>query len=352
MTLLRGLIEPLGARAHMTVTVGRITTKTRVQAKDITAAVKLSQQVLRRHQLIPTAVAHRIVHGGGIFWRPTRLTSAVTNHLRQMTSLAPLHMPVNLVAVTMARRCWPRATQIGVFDTAAFHDLPQTVQWYPLPLSVSKKFHIRKYGFHGISHQWAMEQAAKTLKKPVSQINVVTIHLGAGDSVAVWRHGRPLDTSMGFTPLEGLTMSTRSGHLDSSIPLFLIEHGYSAKRVEDMLERQSGLLGLTGLRDMRDILAAAGHPVAGWPGRTWTSVQRTRARFALAMFIHDIQFYVASYLGQLDRCDAIVLTGSIGQNLYIQRQIVRLPAARRLRCLTIPTDEEQAIATMVRRMVK
>src|SRR4029077_8686578 len=129
-----------------------------------------------------------------------------------------------------------------------------------------EKYHIHKYGFHGISHQWALRQASKKIGRPVSQFNAVTIHLGAGCSMTLWKHGRPIETSMGFTPLEGLAMSTRSGDIDPAIPLFLQEQaGFTAKQVSILLEQRSGLFGLTGLRDMRDILSAAGHPVAGWP---------------------------------------------------------------------------------------
>ncbi len=349
--VLSGLIDDLGARARFVLQVGRKKIERRVVARDVRTAMNTVRSTLVTYNLQPSAIAHRIVHGGGIYWQPTKLTSNIVQHLRHITELAPLHMPLNLAGVAAAIKLWPRVEQYGVFDTAAFHDLPQTVQWYPLPLSISKKFHIRKYGFHGISHHWALEQAAKKLKRPISRVSAVTIHLGAGDSITLWDHGRPLDTSMGFTPLEGLTMSTRSGDIDPSIPLFLVEHGKSAKQVEDLLEKRSGLFGLTGLTDMRDILGAAGHPVAGWLKQRWTAKQRTNAKFAVAMFIHNIQRYLASYLGQLERCDAIVFTGSVGQNTFIQRQVLKLPAARRIRHITIPTNEERAIATAVQRVL-
>lgn len=350
--LVRGSVDQIGRRARFVLDRGQGQTVQAVQATTPSRAFGLLRAFLRKEKIVPDVIAHRIVHGGEKFYRPTKLTSSVLRQLKNLVSLAPLHMPANIQAVRLASRAWPLAAEWGVFDTAAYHHLPDRARLYSIPLSVAERWHIRKYGFHGISHQWAMREASKKLRRPVNRLNLVTIHLGAGDSMTRWQAGRAADTTMGFTPLEGLTMSTRSGDLDPMIPLFLQQHGWSLKKVIDMLQQRSGLFGITGLRDMRDILGAAGHGLPGWPRRSWTAGQRRHARLALDMFVYDIQRYLSSYLGLAPRTAAIVFTGAIGQNKYIQGQIIRsLPAARGYRVLTIPTDEERAIAVTVGNLV-
>lgn len=342
-----GIIDRLGPDAEIVLGQRR----ERVPARTVAQALRVLRDVLRGRQLMPDVVAHRVVHGGGVYWRPTRVTPAVVRRLKGLTDLAPLHMPNNLQTIAAAQLAWPKAQHWGVFDTAAFHHLPATTQTYALPSAVRRRWRIRKYGFHGISHQWAFRQAARRLHRPPLQCDAVTIHLGAGDSMTLWQRGRPTDTSMGFTPLEGLTMMTRSGDLDPAIPLFLVRHGLSVDRVRHMLEERSGLFGLTGLRDMRDVLAAAGHPIPGWPRQQWTAHQRRQARLGLDIFLYDIQRYLASYLGQVNRRALIVFTGAMSKNTWLRRQILRWPATRGHRVVVIPTDEEMAIATDVWRMV-
>lgn len=302
----------------------------------------------------PVTVAHRIVHGGGVFHAPTRLTPAILRRLKKFTPLAPDHMPPNLQGVALATHEWPRAGQWGVFDTSLYDRLPAAQKTYAIPLGLAKKFHIRKYGFHGISHQWALQQAAHTLRRPIRSLNAITIHLGSGDSITRWRRGAVEDTSMGFTPLEGLTMATRSGDLDPMIPIYLQEHGgFSAHQVANILQHRSGLVGISGLTDVRDVLGAAGHPVAGYPRRQWSTTQQHHAQLALDMFCYDIQRYVASYLGLLPRCDVIVLTGAVGQNTYLRDRIIRgVPAARAVQVISVPANEEQAIAEAVWKMIE
>lgn len=301
----------------------------------------------------PQAVAHRIVQGGPTFWKPTRLTTSVMARLTRLTALAPLHLPANVRVVKLVSRHWPKVQQWGVFDTGLYHDLPDYVRLYSLPLNLANRYGIRKYGFHGISHAAAFAQACRRLRQKMKTTSGVTVHLGSGDSVTAWKQGRPIDTSMGFTPLEGLTMATRSGDLDPYIPLYLQSQlGWSAARVSHLLEQRSGLFGITGLRDVRDVLAAAGYPIAGWPRRAWTALQRRHARLGVRMFVYDIQRYLASYLGLLAQPSVIVFTGAIGQNAWIRRQVLSgLPAARGIRIITVPTDEEGAIAETLRRVV-
>ncbi len=344
-----GAIDQIGH--HSRLTLGAAGARP-VKVASVDQAINHVHRWLASKKVQPQIIAHRFVHGGGVYWRPARLTPTVLKRLQAMTDLAPLHLPLNLRGAALASQYWPGAQQWAAFDTAAFHQLPEFSQRYALPWAVSKKFHIRKYGFHGISHRWALEQGAKKIKRPLSDMQAVTIHLGAGDSISLWRQGKPVDTSMGFTPLEGLMMSTRSGDLDPAIPLFLIQQGYSVRQVEQMLQQQSGLFGLTGLQDMRDIMSAAGYHVSLWPKRRWTAQQRQRAKLALVMFIYDIQRYLGSYLGQLDRRAIIVFTGSIGQNPSIRKLVLAFPGARGRQVMTIPADEETAIAESVRRMVR
>ncbi|MBI3573361.1 MAG: hypothetical protein HY092_04135 [Candidatus Kerfeldbacteria bacterium] len=309
--------------------------------------------VLNRMELQPTVVVHRIVHGGQDFVRPTVLTQSVLKRLTRLGPLAPAHMPQNLRGVWRAKRRWPRAKQLGVFDTALYHHLPAAVYLYAIPLALSTKWGIRRYGFHGISHQWAFSSTQRQRPASKRRLSAVTLHLGSGDSMTAWHNGQPIDTSMGFSPLEGLTMSTRSGDLDPMIPLFLQKKvGMSLAEVEDMVTHRSGLFGITGLRDMRDILDAAGIPVKAWQRVVWSRRQRQHAQLALAMYIYDIRRYLSSYLGMLSTTSVIIFTGAIGQNKTVQRLILRqLPAARGHQTVTIPTDEERAIAAQVRPMI-
>lgn len=319
----------------------------------MTAAVAGIVAALRRLGLRPDVVVHRIVHGGQVFDRLTRLTPAVKRRLRTLIPLAPLHQPAQLAVVAAAGRAWPEAQQYAVFDTALYRHLPPAAATYALPLRLTRRFGIRKYGFHGISHAWAAQHAARRLGQPLARLNLVTIHLGSGDSMTRWVHGRPVDTSMGFSPTEGLTMATRSGDLDPLIPLFLqTQAGLSVGQVATILEQRSGLFGLSGLRDMRDVLGAAGHPVRAWPRRRWTATERRHARLALDVFCYDVSRYLAAYLGLSARTDVVVFTGTIGRNAYLRRRILAgTPAARRVRRLTIPADEEAAIAQAAWRVI-
>lgn len=348
----RGLVDQIGGRSRLIAGRSGQAVTSRRKISTVAGAFAALDHWLTRQHISPDTVAHRIVHGGDIFFRPTRLTLPALNRLKKFVSLAPLHMPANLTAVRLSRRAWPAVPQWGVFDTAPYHDLPEHARLYAIPTALAKRWHIRKYGFHGISHHWAMIQAAKKLHRRPTRLNLVTIHLGAGDSMTLWRQGRAVDTTMGFTPLEGLTMSTRSGDLDPMIPLWLQRRGYKLGQVINILEQRSGLFGLTGLRDMREILSAAGHPIPDWPPRRWSVRQRRQAKLAIGLFVYDIQRYLSSYIGLVDKLMAIVFTGAIGQNRFVQRQILSgLPAARHQRVMTVPTDEERAIAETVAQLI-
>jgi acetate kinase len=269
--------------------------------------------------------------------------------LNQIISLAPLHLPANLMGLKITRRFWPRAKQWAVFDTSAFSKLPLAVTTYPLPRPIIKRWQIRKYGFHGISHAWAARQASRVIGRPLNKLNLITIHLGAGMSLTAWRQGRPVDTSMGLTPLAGPPMMTRSGSIDPAIPLYLAKHGgLSLTEIEDLLEHRSGLYGLTGWRDMRQVLAAAGQPLTGWPSQKFTAVERQRARAGLEIWLTQMHFWLAGYAGQLSRLDAVIFTGAIGQNAWIRRAIINgVPIVKSKRSIYIPANEAQAMVDQV-----
>ncbi|MBI4414800.1 MAG: acetate kinase [Candidatus Kerfeldbacteria bacterium] len=346
----RGIIDHFGRHADIVQRVGNRRKHSVRAVPNLRAALGIVRTTLVDLHSAPGVVAHRIVHGGERYAHPTQLSSSVVRYLQSVAELAPLHQRANLLGVAFAKRTWPQAAEWGVFDTAIYRGLPQNVRVYAIPRNITKRLRIVKYGFHGTSHAWAFRQAAMKLHRPLRSFSAVTIHLGAGASMTLWQRGRPMDTTMGFTPLEGLVMATRSGSIDPEIPLFLQEKlGWSVRRVKQMLEYESGLKGLCGLHDMRDILGAAGHPVRGWPRRHWPPHVRVQSRQALNVFLYHIRRTLAGYLGLLEQKDAVVFTGPIGENRIIRRLVLRnVPAARRVPHLTVPADEEQAILHILR----
>ena len=347
--IMRGLIDHVSQRARVGWSFRSRRHARTVFIPDLPSALKQVRGIMAEYQLTPDAIAHRIVHGGQRYTQPTKLTPATIKYLRQLNELAPLHQPANLAGVAFGKRYWPSATEWGVFDTAIFRQLPAAARIYALPLGLAKRLHIEKYGFHGTSHQWAFRQAASKLKIPPRKMSAVTIHLGSGSSMTLWDHGRPIDTSLGFTPLSGLVMLTRSGDIDPAIPLFLqSKMRWPAPRVQQMLEYESGLVGLCGLHDMRDILVAVGQPVANWPHRHFSSAIRNRAKLALKVYVFRIQRELAGFLGLISRASAVIFTGPIGEKHYLQQLIISgLPAVRGIPRVTIHADEEQAMVEAI-----
>jgi acetate kinase len=350
--VVRGEIEALGTRkARLLWVAGRVRGTEPSPGMPLhDAAVVQILGLLKKKQWLteaPDRVGHRVVHGGDLFRKPTRLTDANIRALRQLNSLAPLHNPPALTVITAARRILRRSQHIAVFDTAFTADLPAASRWYAMPMDVQKRFGIRRFGFHGISHAAAVHDAARQLKRPVSKIHCITVHLGAGSSITATRKGRPIQTSMGYTPLEGLPMATRSGSIDPEIPLMLEDRGFSRKQVRELLTRQSGWFGLTGERDFRVVLAAAGWPTpAGWPRPKVSAAQRARCRLAVQIFVDHVKMTVAGYAALLGSTDAIVFTGAIGAgNPALRRSILHgLVRSGRPRVLVVPPNEEWAIA--------
>ena len=304
------------------------------------------------------AVGHRVVHGGTEFTRATLVDEAVLGRIRELNPLAPLHNPPNLTGIEVAAAAFPGVPQVAVFDTAFHRTLPAAAHTYAVPGEWRERYSVRRYGFHGTSHQYVARRAAEFLGRRPERTDVIVLHLGNGASAAAVAGGRSVDTSMGLTPLEGLVMGTRSGDLDPAVPAYLQRvAGLDAAEVERALNHDSGLLGLAGSNDLRDVHRAAAAGDAA-------------AKLAIDVYCHRIRKYVGAYYAVLGRLDAIVFTAGVGENdartralslsglehLGIAVDAVRNEAAdaHGERCispegapiavLVIPTDEEIEIA--------
>ncbi len=247
-------------------------------------------------------IGHRVVHGGEIFREPVRVDSSVIEAIRSLIPLAPLHNPANLLGIEVLRERFPAVPQVAVFDTAFHHSLPPYAYRYAVPGELYEKYQVRKYGFHGSSHAFVAKKAAQFVGKPLTELNLITLHLGNGASAAAIQGGKSIDTSMGMTPLEGLIMGTRCGDIDPSLPFFMMQQtGLSGAEVESLLNRKSGLHGLCGLSDMREI---QGQAAAG----------NKQAQLAIDSFCYRIKKYIGAYCAIIGRLDALVFTGGIGEN--------------------------------------
>jgi acetate kinase len=268
-------------------------------------------------------VGHRVVHGGELFREPTVVDDKVVSAIRSLIPLAPLHNPSNLLGIQAARMRFPGIPQVAVFDTAFHHTLPPAAYHYAVPRDLYEQHQVRRYGFHGTSHAHVSREAARYLGKPIEELSLITLHLGNGASAAAIRGGKSIDTSMGMTPLEGLVMGTRSGDLDPAIPFFLIrELKMAPDEVENLLNKKSGLKGICGLNDMREIQAQSAGGEEG-------------AALALDMFCYRIRKYIGAYHAVLGRLDAVIFTGGIGEN----SGVVRSAVCGGLRHLGITVDE-------------
>ena len=307
-------------------------------------------------------VGHRVVHGGETFTKATLITEKVKAEIRRLFGLAPLHNPANYDGIEVAERVFPQARQVAVFDTAFHQTLPEKAFRYALPTGLYTEQRIRRYGFHGTSHQYVAAQAVAFLEKPDARL--ITIHLGNGCSMAAVRCGQSLDTSMGFSPLAGLVMGTRSGDIDPSVLLHLLGPlGYSGAQVNNLLNKESGMLGLAGSNDMRDVSAAL---AAG----------DANAALAYDLYAYRIRQYIGAYAAVLNGLNAIIFTAGVGENDALVRSKVcqdmdffglaldetknqqRQPGLRdlsapgsRARILVVPTNEELEIARQCAELV-
>ncbi len=327
----RGLVEKIGeSESQHRAERGDQTHRAPVQANDHEAALNLVLSELTGpqgpldslDQL--TGVGHRVVHGGERYSAPVVITDEVLAELHRNASLAPLHNPVNILGIEACRKLVPKVPQVAVFDTAFHQTMPKHAFLYALPYDLYEQQGLRRYGFHGTSHKYVSLKAAAHLKRSSRALKMITCHLGNGASVAAVDHGRVVDTSMGLTPLEGLVMGTRSGDLDPGLLLHLINQlGMDPKEVDRLLNKQSGLLGLSGVsNDMREVVEAAegGNP---------------RAILAIQVFCYRLRKYIGSYLAALGGLDVLVFTGGIGEN----SAWIRSRVCRNLEHLGIRIDE-------------
>jgi acetate kinase len=253
-------------------------------------------------------IGHRVVHGGEKFREPTLIDKTVIAAIHQLIPLAPLHNPANLLGIEVAFEVAPQVPQVAVFDTAFHQSLPPHAFRYALPEALYAEHGVRRYGFHGTSHFYVAEQAALYLKQSLAALNLITLHLGNGASVTAIQNGKSVDTSMGMTPLEGLIMGTRSGDLDPAIIFYLARKtGRSNEALETLLNTHSGLKGICGVNDMREIKKLADR-------------RNSAARLAIAMYCYRIKKYIGAYHAVLGRLDALVFTAGIGQHAAFIRK--------------------------------
>jgi len=253
-------------------------------------------------------IGHRVVHGGEAFHEPTLITDSVIDIIRDQIPLAPLHNPPNLLGIEVTVKRRPEIPQVAVFDTAFHQTIPPHAYRYALPYVLANSLQIRRFGFHGTSHQYVAKAAARHLRRPLEELNLITCHLGNGASMSAVRNGKSVDTSMGMTPLEGLIMGTRSGDIDPAVVFYLNRKtGKSIDDIDALLNKESGMKGICGVNDMREIeeLATAGNE---------------QARLALDMYCYRLKKYIGSYTAVLGRVDALVFTAGIGENSDIVRE--------------------------------
>jgi acetate kinase len=270
-------------------------------------------------------VGHRIVHGGERFRDPVRVDRDVEAALRELVELAPLHQPKSLAALDAVSRALPSLPAVACFDTAFHATMAPAATTYALPAKWRERWHLRRYGFHGLSHAWIARRAVELLDASRAQLRIVSCHLGAGASLCAISGGRSLDTTMGFTPLEGLVMATRSGSVDPGLLMWLLERtGMGERELAEALEHESGLLGLAGIPDMREVLAAADR-------------NEPDARLAIEVYLHRLRAGIAAMAATLGGLDVLAFTGGVGEH----QAPIRAAAASGLRFLGVRIDADQ-----------
>ncbi len=310
------------------------------------------------------AIGHRVVHGGEIFSGSVIIDDKVMDALRECTPLAPLHNPANIIGIEACQKAMPGTPQVGVFDTAFHQQMPKKAYMYALPYEMYTKHKVRRYGFHGTSHKYVAQQAAKMLGRPLEELKIITAHLGNGSSVSAVMNGHSVDTSMGFTPLAGVPMGTRCGDIDPAIVTYIMEkEGLDAKGVDALMNKESGVFGISGISsDFRDLEA--------------NMETDERAKLALDMFAYGVKKLIGSYAAAMGGVDAVVFTAGVGENTKltraditeglefmgikvdpelndcrgVQRDISASDA--KVRTLVIPTNEELMIALDTAALVK
>lgn len=315
--LAKGLIERIGrSDSVFTIAAGSRRHKAAAQFPSHLEATKFLLEQLTGLGILDSlaeisGIGHRVVHGGEAFSDSVLITDHVLKEIERLSELAPLHNPANITGIKVFREALPEVPSVAVFDTAFHQTMPESSFLYSLPYSFYKQFGIRKYGFHGISHKYVSERAAALLGRPKEELRLISCHLGNGASIAAIKGGKSVDTSMGFTPLAGVTMGTRSGNIDPAlIPYMMEKTGESAEEIIGILNKQSGLLAISGFSsDLRDI-------------ETEASKGNRRAELALDVFANRIHKYLGSYAARMSGVDAIIFTAGIGENSDIIRSKV------------------------------
>lgn len=333
--LCKGLIERIGAVTSIVKhepADKKHTKDTRVISNHVDALQEIMNYLLNRENGIINApadikaVGHRVVHGGEMFKDSVLIDDDVLEAIEQAFDLAPLHNPPNLKGIQAARKHLPDVPHVAVFDTAFHQSLPAEAYLYGIPNRLYRRYKIRRYGFHGTSHYYVSRQYYKIIDKPVSETKVITCHLGNGASIAAIKGGKSIDTSMGFTPLSGLVMGTRSGDIDPSILFYIVEREeLPLNSLHALLNRHSGLLGLSGYAsDMRDLISEA-------------EKGDRRCQQAIDVFCYRIKLYIGSYFATLNGCDAIIFTAGIGEN----SPLIRRKSLENLSSLGIQIDSRK-----------
>ncbi|MHA7987376.1 acetate/propionate family kinase [Rathayibacter sp. CAU 1779] len=306
--LASGLVERIGeATGHATHDTDEGHWERSLEIPDHTAGFAVMLDAFREHgpsldEHPPVAVGHRVVHGGARFFEPTLVTPLVLINIEDLSDLAPLHNPANAQGIKAAQKTFPDLPHVAVFDTAFHQTMPPDAYTYALETSLAERYRIRRYGFHGTSHKFVSEAAAEFMQRSLTDLKQIVLHLGNGASVCAIDGGRSVDTSMGFTPLEGLVMGTRAGDIDPAVLLYLQRKTrIDVDDLDDVLNKRSGVLGLSGHKDMRDLTRAAetGDPAA---------------QLALGVYLRRIKRYLGAYMAELGGVDVISFTAGVGEN--------------------------------------
>lgn len=355
LLLCKGVVERIGQRgcelSHQISGKEPFLIKAKTKNHQVAIQIAMDALTSSEHGAIKSiqeivAIGHRVVHGGEEFKESTLINERVIERIEHFSELAPLHNPPALLGIKACKKLLPNLPQVAVFDTAFHQTMPDYAYLYALPYELYQKYGIRRYGFHGTSHKYVAIQASKILNRPLEQLKLITCHLGNGCSITAIEHGKSIDTSMGFTPLEGLVMGTRSGDIDPAIVFYLMKkEKLSADKISDLLNKESGLLGMSGIsNDMRDIFKAVESGDA-------------RAQTAIDVFVHRIKKYIGAYIAVMNGVDAIVFTAGIGENQprirqRVCRELSSLINESKSKVFVIPTNEELMIAQDTERIAK
>jgi len=329
VSVAHGIVERIGTeQSEATLEYGGLKLRRQTRVTDHDAALRLTFDMFAEagghlETLGLVAVGHRVVHGGRDFYRPTAIDDALIAHLEELAPLAPLHNPPGVLGIEVARRILPDLPHVAVFDTGFFHDLPEAAATYAIDGKTAAEWGVRRYGFHGTSHQYVSAQAAQFLGVDLTAISQIVLHLGNGASASAIVAGRPVDTSMGLTPMEGLVMGTRSGDIDPGIIFYLARTAHmSTEDIENILNRRSGVFGLGGHNDFRELHKRIEKGDAA-------------AKLAYDVYIHRLRKYIGAYLAVLGNTDVITFTAGVGEN----DATVRRDALTGLAPLGIEVDE-------------